>query len=102
MSESASLIVVFHKDGPRISSQAIDERGCGDGASKVRNDSNEMRFTQGSNLHHLRYAAYVGQGSPDKVDIMMFDERVEVPSIAPLLTRSQRHVDLAAQNRQVL
>ena len=53
-------------------------------------------------FEHLGDAADVGEGGADEVDVMMLDEGVEVPAIAPLFSGGEGDVDLLAEDGQVL
>ena len=68
----------------------------------MRNDAYKMGFANRGNLHHFSNAADVGQGGADEINVVIFNQLVEVPPVAPFLARSQRNVHFLAQDRKVL
>ena len=68
----------------------------------MRNDADEMGFADGGNFHHLSDAADIGQGGAYKINVVIFDELVEVPPVAPLFARCQGNIHFLAQDRNVL
>src|ERR1700683_5319489 len=65
-------------------------------------DAHEMRFAHGRDLEHFGYSAHVGQRGAHEVDVVILDEWIEVPAVAPLRARSQRNVYFLAQDREIL
>jgi hypothetical protein len=68
----------------------------------VGNDADKVGFTDGGDLHHLRDAAHVRQRGAYKVDGVIFDQLIEVPSVSPFLACGQGNIDFAAQDGEVL
>src|ERR1700722_14645577 len=83
--QGAALVVVLHQDGTGERAQAIDESGRRDRPGEMRNDTDEMSFTHGGDLHHFGNAAYIGQGGANIIYVVIFDKLVEVPAVSPLL-----------------
>src|SRR5262249_34916067 len=72
------------------------------GACEMGGDSYEVSLAESGDLHHLGDAADVWKRGAHIIDGMVFDERVEVPAVAPLLSSGKRNVDLAAKGGNVL
>src|SRR5947209_1221086 len=102
MRQSAPLEVVLHQQRTGKSSEAVHQRSCRYRTSEMRHDTNEMSFADGRDFHHLGDSSDVGQGGTKVVDIVVFDQLVEVPTIAPLFSRSERNFYAAAEDRQIL
>src|SRR5947209_7967038 len=102
MRKRTALIVIFHQYWPWISSQAVYQRRCRNGASEVRDDSNKMCLTYRCDLHHFCDAPDVRQSGTNVVDRVLLHQWVEIPTISPLLSCGQRHIHLIAKYRDVL
>ena len=61
------------------------------------NDTGEMGFADGCDFQHFRNAADVGKRGADIVDIVIFDQLVEVPAVAPFLAGRDRYADFTAE-----
>src|SRR4051812_6680179 len=98
----ASLVVVFHHHWPGERAQRVNQcRGC-DRPGEMRRYTYEVGFAQRSNLVHLGDPANIGKRRPEKVDVVILYQRVEIPAISPLLAGRYRHSHFPAQDREVL
>ena len=68
----------------------------------MRHDPHGVRFAKRRNLHHFGDAADIRQGRADEIDVVAFDQPVEVPLETPLLTMRQRDRGHLPQLRDVL
>ena len=59
-------------------------------------------FAQGRDLHHFGDAADVGERGAIEIDVVVFDEPVEVPTLAPFLAGAERATRHRAQPRDIL
>ena len=97
-----AAVVVFHQHGARERGEAVDESRGRDRSGEVRHDAHRVGFAERRNLHHLGDAADVRQCRADEVDVVAFDQPVEVPLETPFLTMRQRHRRHLPQLRDVL
>ena len=62
-----------------------------DRAGEVRDDADRVRFADAGHLHHLGDAADVGQRAPDKVQVVVLDQPVEVGAVTDSPARRNAH-----------
>ncbi len=93
--------VVLHHQRAGERREAVDERRGGDRSGEVRHDADGVRLADGRDLHHLGDAADVGQRRADVVDVVVLDELVEVPPVAPFLAVGEGDGRHLPQLRQV-
>src|SRR5438094_6408115 len=79
----------------------MDQRGGGDGAGEVRDDTDKVRLADRGNLHHFGDAAHVWQGGADVVVVVILHQLVEIPAIAPFLARRDGDLHQLSQARKV-
>ena len=96
--QGATLIVVFHQDWSGVGSQAVDEGRRCNGAGEVWHNSYEVRLAYCGNFHHLGNTTDVRQCGPNEINVVTFDQWVEVPPVAPFFTCGQGDIYLAAQD----
>src|ERR1700675_1132608 len=68
----------------------------------MRNDADKVRLAYGRDLHHLGDSADIRERHANVVEIVILNQLVEVPAIAPLLAGGERHLDGSTQDRQIL
>ena len=76
---------------------------CAGGAHrtrKVRHDADLVRVAHRHDLEHLGHAADVRQRRAREVDVAIFDERVELPTLTPLLAWRERHARQQSKLRE--
>src|SRR5437763_14480458 len=77
------------------------QRGGGDGAGEVRDDTDKVRLADRGNLHHFGDAAHVWQGGAHVVDVVILHQRVEIPAVAPFFASGDGNFDQLPQARKV-
>src|SRR5438105_4782658 len=90
MRKRASLKIVFHKQWSGKRPETINEGSRRDRPCEMGNNADEVCLADRGDLHHLRDPADVRERCANVVDIVVLDQLVKVPAVAPLLAGRDR------------
>ena len=95
-------IVVFERHWAGEWSEGVNQGGGGDGAGEMGHDADIVRLAEGGDLHHFRDAADVGQRRADVIEVVILDQAMEIPALAPFLASGNGHRGQLPQFRNIL